>query len=77
MALALKVLFALTGLVPLFGLATKPPDTMLLVYTVYVAAYFGRLPLARLADRLPGPVFLHLLASSRLRLAYRDARLVE
>lgn len=55
-----RILFAVSGLVPLLGLFSKPPDTALLIYTVYVAAYFGRRHLAALADRLPGPPFLTL-----------------
>jgi hypothetical protein len=57
------VLFVLSGLVPLVGLLGTPPDPMLLVYTLFVVACLLRRPLRALADRLPGPVALHLLLS--------------
>lgn len=53
----------LTGLVPLLGLSSRPPDVMLLIYTVFVVACLLRRRLAALGERMPGPVSLHLLGS--------------
>ncbi len=58
-----RVLFVISGLVPLIGLFNRPPDTMLLIYTTFVAACLARRHLARWADRFPGPPAVHLLAS--------------
>lgn len=54
-------LFLLSGLVPLVGLLARPPDVMLLIYTVFVAAYAMRGRLRAWADRLPGPATLPLV----------------
>lgn len=48
-------LFIFSGVVPLLGLFGHPPDTGLLIYSVYVLAYLLREPLTRLADRIPAP----------------------
>jgi hypothetical protein len=49
------VLFALSGLLPLLGPLAEPPTTALLIYTVFVVAWFARHPLkgvlARLSER--------------------------
>jgi len=55
------VLLVLTGVVPLLGLCSRPPDVMLLVYTVFLVAYLLRRRLGALSERMPGPVSLHLL----------------
>ncbi len=55
-------LLLLSGLVPLLGLLARPPDVMLLIYTVFVATYAMRGRLRAWADRLPGPATLHLAA---------------
>lgn len=62
-AVVLRGLFVLSGLVPVLGLIGRPPDTMLLIYTVFVAACLLRRPLAALADRVPGPPAVALLLS--------------
>lgn len=54
-------LLVLSGLVPLLGLLSHPPDPMPLIYTVFVLACLFRRRLAALVERLPGPVALHLL----------------
>ncbi len=54
-------MLVLSGLVPLPGLLGHPPSPMLLIYTVFVIACLFRRQLARLVERLPGPVALHFL----------------
>jgi hypothetical protein len=54
-------LLALSGLVPLLGLLSSPPEVMLLLYTVFVGAWLVRNCLARGLARLPGPKELHLV----------------
>ncbi len=54
-------LLVLTGLVPPLGLLSRPPEVMLLIYTVFVVACLWRRRLAALCERMPGPVSLHLL----------------
>ena len=63
----------LTGLVPLFGLSSRPPDVMLLSYTVFVVACLLRHRLAALGDRMPGPISLHLLGFFLLAGAITEA----
>jgi len=55
-------LLLLSGLVPLLGLFARPPDVMLLIYTVFVATYAMRGRLRAWTERLPGPATLHLVA---------------
>lgn len=43
------------GLIGLPGLLGDPPDTMLLMITVYAVAWFSRVPLTRWVARLPFP----------------------
>lgn len=54
-------MLVLTALVPLLGLTSRPPDVMLLIYTVFVAACLFQRRLAALVGRLPGPLALQLL----------------
>lgn len=50
-----------SGLVPLLGLLSHPPDPMLLIYTAFVVACLFRRRLSALVERLPGPLALHWL----------------
>jgi hypothetical protein len=54
------ILLILTGLVPLLGLSRRPPDVMLLIYTLFVVAYLFRRRLGVLVERIPGPIWMHL-----------------
>lgn len=54
-------MLVLTALVPLLGLTSRPPDVMLLIYTVFVAGCLFQRRLAALVGRLPGPLALQLL----------------
>ncbi len=56
-----SVLFILSGLVPLLRLCQRPADTALLIYTCFVAAWYGRPWLARAMDSLRGSVALKLV----------------
>jgi len=55
-----KALLVVSGLVPLLGLFSRPPDTMLLIYTFFVVAFLFRGNLAAFLERLPGHASLHL-----------------
>jgi len=56
-----RLLFASSGFIPLLGLATDPPDVMLLIYSLYVAAWFGRERVARWINEFPGGTTSHLI----------------
>jgi hypothetical protein len=58
-----QLLFAGSGLLPLAGLASHPPDVMLLIYSLYVAAWFGRDWLARQVAARAGGAGVYLVAS--------------
>lgn len=51
----------LTGLIPLLGLLSRPPDTMLLIYTVFVAGFLFRRATTAFLEKLPGSASLHLI----------------
>jgi hypothetical protein len=56
-----KAVLVVTGLVPLLGLLNRPPDTMLLITSLFALACLLRRRLAAGADRLPGPTGAWLL----------------
>lgn len=51
-----KILFALSGLLPLLFLLGSPPDPTLLIYSLFVLVYFFRESLVKPINRLPGSV---------------------
>ena len=53
-------LLVVSGLVPLLGLFSRPPDTMLLIYTIYVVIFLFRRKLTRFLEHLPGHTSLYL-----------------
>ena len=55
-----NALLVVSGLVPLLGLFSRPPDTMLLIYTFFVVAFLFRGNLAAFLERLPGHASLNL-----------------
>jgi hypothetical protein len=55
-----SILFILSGVIPVLGLLSRPPDTMLLIYTVFVAGYLCRSKLAVLIQTVPGRFHVHL-----------------
>src|SRR5215216_4356201 len=64
-----RILLGLSGLVPLLGLWSTPPDPMLLIYTIFVAAYLLRRQLVRRFEGVPAPsviLFVLFLISGTL-----------
>ena len=55
-----NALLVVSGLVPLLGLLSRPPDTMLLIYSVFVVGFLFRGKLTAFLERLPGHASLHL-----------------
>ncbi len=55
-----NALLVVSGLVPLLGLFSRPPETMLLIYTFFVVAFLFRGNLAAFLERLHGHASLHL-----------------
>ena len=55
-----NALLVVSGLVPLLGLFSRPPGTMLLIYTFFVVVFLFRNKLTALFEHLPGHTFLHL-----------------
>ena len=53
-------LLVVSGLVSLLGLFSRPPDTMLLIYTFFVVVYLFRNKLTALFKHLSGHTSLHL-----------------
>lgn len=56
-----NVFLIVTALIPLLGLLGSPPQTMPLIYTVFVVAYFSRRALAGAIDPLPGTPFVKVI----------------
>jgi len=56
-----RALLVMSGTVPLLGLFSRPPDTMLLFYTIFVVALLSRNRLTTLIEHWPGRSSLHLL----------------
>lgn len=59
-------LLGVSGLVPVAGALGSPPDPMLLIYSIFVAAWFVRKPIASLAARVPLPRWVHGLLVTAL-----------
>lgn len=59
-------LFAASGLLPVLLLLVDPPDTMLLIYSIFVAGWFGRRRLAQIVRRLRLPAWMLALAATLL-----------
>jgi hypothetical protein len=56
-----KALLIVGGVVPLLRLFfSRPPDTMLLIYTLFVVVFLSRRKLTALFEQLPGHASLHL-----------------
>jgi len=55
-----KTLLIMSGIFPLLGLFSKPPDTMLIIYTLFVVVFLFRRKLTALFEQLPGHASLHL-----------------
>ncbi|MCL5098853.1 MAG: hypothetical protein M1608_15235, partial [Candidatus Omnitrophica bacterium] len=53
-----KLLFAVSGLIPLLGLFSSPPITTLLIYTFFVLVYFLKPYLKITSLKIPGTPFL-------------------
>jgi hypothetical protein len=56
---ATRLAFIASGAVPLLALCGAPPDTMLLIYSVFVGAWVLRGRTSISGRRLPGPVWVH------------------
>lgn len=50
-----RLVLAMSALLPLTGLLTSPPDTMLAIYSLFVVAVFARRPIEALAARVRVP----------------------
>ena len=58
-----RLVLAMSALLPLPGLLSSPPDTMLPIYSLFVVAVFARRPIEAAAERLriPRPIAFALL----------------
>ncbi len=59
-------LIGASALLPVGMLLADPPDTMLLIYSIFVIAWFGRSRLATIARRVPLPGWIHALLATLL-----------
>ena len=59
-------LLGVSALVPVAGALGSLPDPMLLIYSIFVAAWFARKPIASLAARVPLPGWAHALLATLL-----------
>jgi len=59
-------LLGASALLPVARLLADPADTMLLIYTFFVAAWLGRRQIAAIARRVPLPAWVHALLATLL-----------
>jgi hypothetical protein len=57
------ILFACSAAIPLVGLLARPPEVVLIIYPVFVLAWFLRGALSRCIMAVPGPGAVRLLVS--------------
>lgn len=59
-------LLGASALLPVAPLLATPPDPMLLIYSIFVVAWFGRRHVAAIARRVPLPRWMHALLATLL-----------